>query len=156
MQVCPCGSNQSFAQCCQLLHLGVPAHSAEQLMRSRYSAYVVGNIEYIINTTVSAQQGLLDMAAIRDWSTQNQWLGLSIVSVQPALKPQHAKVECIARFRDHSGEQHHHEHSSFVRIAGRWYFLDPTVACSLSLKSPCLCGSGQKFKRCCAFFLAKV
>lgn len=164
MQSCPCGVPRPYAQCCQLLHQGQQAISAEQLMRSRYAAFALGEINYIVQTTVPAQQGLLDVKAISSWSQQNQWLGLSIVSSQPCLKPRHARVEFMAHFKHQQseqqqseqqpGEQQQHELSSFVRIDGRWYFLDPTVQSVTRLKSACLCGSGQKFKRCCAPFLA--
>ncbi|RYY78025.1 MAG: YchJ family protein [Moraxellaceae bacterium] len=154
MVICPCGSLQSYRQCCQPLHESSQvAISAEQLMRSRYAAFVMGEIDYIVQTTVPAQQGLLDVQAITDWSQQNQWLGLSIIASQPDVKPRHAHVEFVARFKDQQGEQQHRELSSFVHSGTRWYFLDPTVQPMPSLKSDCLCGSGQKFKRCCAPFL---
>lgn len=154
MMLCPCGLPKAYIECCQPLHTAQQlAMSAEQLMRSRYAAFALGNIDYIVQTTVPAQQGLLDVAAITDWSQQNQWLGLTIVASQPALKPRHAHVEFVARFKDQQGEQQHHERSSFVHSGTRWYFLDPTVQPMPSLKSACLCGSGQKFKRCCAPFL---
>lgn len=154
MVMCPCGLLQPYTQCCQRLHdSSQAAASAEQLMRSRYAAFALGKIDYIVQTTLPAQQHLLDVQAITAWSQQNQWLDLSIVSSQPAIKPHHAKVEFIARFKDQQGEQQHHELSSFVQIDTRWYFLDPTVQPMPGLKSACLCGSGQKFKRCCAPFL---
>lgn len=154
MLMCPCDLSQPYIQCCEPLHTQrLMADSAEQLMRSRYAAFVMGEIDYIVQTTVPAQQHVLDVKAITAWSQQNQWLGLTIVSSQPNLKPHHAKVEFIARFKDQHGEQQHHELSSFVQAGLRWYFLDPTVQPMPTLKSVCLCGSGQKFKRCCAPFL---
>lgn len=157
MQLCPCGSRLEFSTCCQKLHAGQAATSALQLMRSRYSAYVVGNIDYIVQTTVPAQQSKLDVPAIGAWSRQNQWHGLEIVQHIAQIGKQHAQVEFKAHFTDRNAaganEQTHHELSSFVKIGQRWYFLDPTLDNKQSLKSACLCGSGQKFKRCCAPFL---
>jgi SEC-C motif-containing protein len=160
MDLCPCGSLQPYMQCCQCLHdFSQTANSAEQLMRSRYAAFALSKIDYIVQTTAPAQQKLLDVQAITDWSQQNQWLGLTIVSSQADLKPRHAKVEFIAHFKNKPNgqdEQRHHELSSFVQIDTRWYFLDPTVQPMPSLKSACLCGSEQKFKRCCAIFLGLI
>lgn len=157
---CPCGSGQLLSGCCALLHAGQNAQSAEQLMRSRYSAYVLGKIDYIVKTTVPAQQALLDVAAITAWSEQNQWQGLTIHRVQAKANARHAQVEFTAHFNNQQGAQTHRELSTFVRIGQQWYFLDPTLDQALekypALKAACLCGSGQKFKRCCAPFLAII
>jgi SEC-C motif-containing protein len=129
------------------------AETAEQLMRSRYSAFAVGEIDYIVATTVPAQQPLLDVPAIADWSKINRWLGLEVVKHLPKLGKRHAKVEFKAHYEDATGKHCHQELSSFVQINGRWFFLDPTVPNKLSMKADCLCGSGQKFKHCCAQYL---
>jgi SEC-C motif-containing protein len=187
--MCFCGTQQPFSQCCQPVHQGQPAQSAEQLMRSRYSAFVTGDVDYIVGTTLPAQQPLLDVEAIGNWSRQNEWLGLHIIQVKPKLPPRHAQVEFNACFRPrdsqfaqtpaqpqqyqdrpHPDQPHqdqcHQELSGFVQVDQRWYFLDPTVIDGHAignghqqaktiptLKSTCFCGSGQKFKRCCAPFL---
>lgn len=192
MSMCFCGNNQPFSQCCQPLHQGQPAQSAEQLMRSRYSAFAIGEVAYIVATTLPAQQAWLDAEAIGNWSRQNEWLGLQIIQVRPKLAPRHAQVEFKACFRPRHDQpaqqpeqslqdpypqdqqqqnqqqqnQYHQEQSSFVQVDQRWYFLDPTVMDDdvvvkghskaktvPALKSACFCGSGQKFKRCCAPFL---
>ena len=153
---CPCGSGQLLSECCGLLHAGQPAQSAEQLMRSRYSAYVLGHIDYIVSTTAPMLQSLLDVPAISAWSTQNQWQGLNINRVLAKAKSRHAQVEFTAAFTDAQGAQTHRELSGFVHIGTQWYFLDPTLAQYPALKAACLCGSGQKFKRCCAPFLGII
>lgn len=158
---CPCGSQTEFSQCCEPLHLGQKtAQTAEQLMRSRYSAYALCHIDYIVQTTVPAQQPLLDVPAIREWSQKNLWLGLEVIKHLAKIGKRHAQVEFKARFKDSNSsaavEQVHQELSAFVLHEARWYFLDPTVDTTLSLKSPCLCLSGQKFKHCCAPFLGMV
>lgn len=65
---CPCGSANTLAQCCGRYHAGKPAPSAELLMRSRYSAYVLGLIDYLQATTLPVQQPLLNLESIRQWS----------------------------------------------------------------------------------------
>lgn len=150
---CPCGQG-NYANCCQPLHLGVAiAATAEQLMRSRYSAFAQHEIDYIVQTTAKGQQQALDVAAIRDWSESNQWLKLEVVQAQEKLDKNHAQVEFKAHYHDGQQEQEHHEISHFVKYAGAWYFLDPTTEMKITMKQPCICGSERKFKQCCAQFL---
>lgn len=154
---CPCGQGQ-YAACCQPLHLKKQfAETAEQLMRSRYSAFALQQIDYILETTALGQQAFLDRAAIADWSQSNQWLQLEVLQHQPKLDKTHALVEFKAHYRDknHDGKQPHihHEISHFVRHQQRWYFLDPTLDMQITMKQPCICGSGKKFKQCCAQFI---
>lgn len=150
---CPCGRGD-YASCCQPLHLGqAQAQSAEQLMRSRYSAFAKHEIDYIVKTTALGQQQALDVVAIADWSKANQWLKLEVVQAQEKLDKQHAQVEFKAHYHDGKQAQVHHEISHFVKHEGAWYFLDPTTDLHITMKQPCICGSGKKFKQCCAQFL---
>ncbi|UOO81514.1 YchJ family protein [Uruburuella testudinis] len=149
---CPCQSGHAYADCCAPFHNGSNRPlSAEQLMRSRYCAYVLHHTDYIIATTVPAQQALLNRAAIRQWSESAEWLGLEILPHPPAASKNHALVEFEARFADAGTIQSHHELSAFVHIGGRWYFIDPTVPLP-GMKQLCFCGSGKKFKACCGQF----
>ena len=75
---CPCGSGLSYAHCCAPLHQGQNATNAAALMRSRYCAYALGEIDYLVSTTLPAQQAGLDRQAIEQWSRQSQWLGLTV------------------------------------------------------------------------------
>ena len=173
---CPCQINPtdtattllSYKNCCQDYHDntnnidGIKADSAERLMRSRYSAFVLIKPDYIVKTTVPAQQTLLDMESIASWAKETDWAGLEIVRHTPKLGKRHAQVEFKASYNTENGLQAHHELSAFVKITDksanqkneRWYFLDPTVAMTVSQKQPCICGSGEKFKRCCGLCLA--
>lgn len=172
--ICPCQHNpssnnqpadqpiekMSYANCCQPYHTGnaIP-QTAEALMRSRYAAYVLQNIDYIVATTVPAQQPLLDRQAVAEWSEQTDWAGLEIMKHIPKLGKRHARVEFKAYFDTPDGRQAHHELSAFVKITDKlkntekWYFLDPTISMQVTQKQPCICGSGEKFKRCCGAYL---
>ncbi|MEK1904419.1 MAG: YchJ family protein [Pseudomonas sp.] len=154
-QACPCGSGSSLEQCCGHYHNGeAHAASAETLMRSRYSAYVLGQIDYLLATTLPAQQPGLDSAAIRAWSLGSTWLGLEVESSELiGGQPEHAFVTFTARWHDDSGEHSHRERSSFVQQGTHWYFIDPTVPLKAGRNDPCPCGSKQKFKKCCAGYL---
>lgn len=153
-QSCPCGSGNLLAQCCGRYHCGAAAPSAELLMRSRYSAYVLGLADYLVDTTLPAQQGALDRLAMAAWSAQSTWLGLEVEGSELfGGKPEHAQVTFSARWHDEQGEHGHRECSAFVQVDGRWYFLDPTAALKAGRNDPCPCGGGQKFKKCCAAYL---
>jgi len=123
------------------------------LMRSRYSAFALQQINYILQTTALGQQSALDRAAIADWSQSNQWLKLDVVQHQPKLDKTHALVEFKAHYHDGTQAHVHHEVSHFVLHQQQWYFLDPTLDMQITMKQPCICGSGKKFKQCCAQFI---
>ncbi len=103
MTPCPCQvsptSNSlsqaiAYSDCCQPYHKGLKkAETAERLMRTRYSAFVKVLPEYIVTTTLPAQQSLLDVAAIEDWAKQTPWAGLEIIQHTPKLGKRHAQVE---------------------------------------------------------------
>ena len=149
---CPCGSGIALDDCCGKWHQGQPAPSAERLMRSRYSAYSLGLIDYLVATTLPAQQAALDRDSMRAWSLGSTWLGLEVEGSE--LIDTHAFVTFTARWHDGDGEHRHRERSAFVQQAGRWYFIDPTVPLKAGRNDPCPCGSGQKFKKCCAGYLS--
>ncbi len=122
-------------------------------MRSRYSAYVLGLVDYLVETTLPAQRADLDVDAIRAWSLSSTWLGLEVEGHELlGGQPEHAFVTFTARWHDQSGEHSHREKSAFVQTDGRWYFLDPTVVVKAGRNDPCPCGSGQKFKKCCSSY----
>lgn len=183
LPICPCQMNLSssaisapllYQDCCQPYHDGLlnneadkddsaKPDSAERLMRSRYSAFVLVIPEYIVKTTHPAQQALLDIHSIESWAKETDWAGLEIITHMPKLGKRHAQVEFKAYFNisdnKHDGLQAHHELSAFVKVTdkanndARWYFLDPTVSMTVTQKQPCICGSGEKFKRCCGVYL---
>jgi SEC-C motif domain protein len=124
-------------------------------MRSRYSAYALGLIDYLVATTLPAQQAALDRDSMRTWSLGSTWLGLEVEGGELiGAQPEHAFVTFTARWHDGSGEHSHRERSAFVQRGGHWYFLDPTVPLKAGRNDPCPCGSGQKFKKCCSGYLS--
>lgn len=151
---CPCQSGLEYKGCCQPFHSKqyLP-ETAEQLMRSRYAAYVLVDIPYIVETTVPSQQKLLDQVAMKAWGESTNWAGLEIIKHLPNISKIHSQVEFKAFFNTEEGMQAHHEHSLFVRIEERWFFVDPTVLLPTQ-KQPCVCGSNKKFKHCCGGYLA--
>lgn len=119
---CPCGNRAGYATCCGRLHDGATADSAEQLMRSRYSAYVLKREDYLLASWhPDTRPTTLRLAAQQPPPT---WLGLE-VRRQQRIDDDHALVEFVARYRLGGGRaQRQHETSRFVHVDGRWYYLD--------------------------------
>lgn len=124
---CPCSPHLSLAECCGRYHAVPQAPTPEALMRSRYSAFVLGRIDYIVATTLPVQQAQLDQVAIQNWSQQSTWLGLEVHRSGVSHSPDQGFVEFTARWCDADGQHQHDEHSLFVRHQGRWYFVDPNI-----------------------------
>lgn len=123
-QPCPCDSGKSYEDCCapwhQGLELGQHAPTPLVLMRSRYSAYVLGHIDYLLATWhPSTSPGELELSPVK-------WLGLEIRHDEMAGDA--GVVEFVARWREGGRGQRMHELSRFVRHSGRWYYIDGQVS----------------------------
>lgn len=119
---CPCGSPTGYARCCELLHQGAAATTAAQVMRARYSAYVLQREDYLLASWhADTRPASLRLAAQQPAPI---WLGLD-VGQQRTDGDDRASVEFVARYRVGGGRaQRQHETSRFVREHGHWYYLD--------------------------------
>ena len=117
---CPCGKPLAYEDCCGRYHAGTPAPDAEALMRSRYSAYVLGLEPYLLSTwhptTRPDSLGLTTDPAPK-------WLGLEVKRHEPT-GPDSAIVEFVARYKVGGRAHRLHESSRFVREDGRWFYVD--------------------------------
>jgi SEC-C motif domain protein len=149
---CRCGSGMRFDACCGPYLAGLPAPTAEALMRSRYTAFARGDGAYIARTFApehrdSANTDLPDVT----------WVGLRINGTTGGgAADSTGTVDFTARFKDRGdgGETRvHRENSRFRREDGLWVYVDGAVVTTPTGKTgrndPCPCGSGQKYKRCC-------
>lgn len=111
---CPCGTGEAFGTCCQPLHTGErQADTAEQLMRSRYSAYAVDDVDYLWRTwhprtrpsELSPNSGV-------------HWTGLEIIDTADD------EVEFRAHYRHDGNPGALHERSRFAVRAHRWFYVD--------------------------------
>lgn len=150
-KVCTCGNPQAFSDCCELYLSGksIP-ESPEQLMRSRYSAYVHKNADYLIKTWHPDCHAENWREDITHSFEHTQWLGLRVISSSYAKKPNEAYVEFSACFIDEKADHKQliYERSRFIRIGAHWYYIDGIMP-KISRNDLCPCGSGQKFKKCC-------
>ncbi|MBI5367669.1 MAG: YchJ family protein [Planctomycetes bacterium] len=160
MKPCPCGSPLSYDECCRPLISGTrAAATAEELMRSRYSAYVEREIPYLRTSLSPDQRKDYDETSSREWAESAEWHSLQILNTSgggPADRD--GTVEFVATFTRQGVRQEHREVSTFVREGGTWYFAGGKVigpkpvvreAAKVGRNDPCSCGSGKKYKKCC-------
>ena len=124
---CPCQSGEDdplpYSACCQVWHRGldegVHAPTPEVLMRSRYSAYSIGLINYLLATWhPSTAPGELELSPVK-------WINLEVRNAQEAGDA--GVVEFVARCRVNGRAQRMHEISTFVRQDGRWYYIEGQI-----------------------------
>ncbi len=149
---CPCG-NGAYKECCGPYLAGDRnAPTAEILMRSRYTAYVVGDVDYLLRSWHPASRP--DAFTLEEII---RWQGLSIVDTTDGGETDDTgQVEFIARYQVENRPGQLREKSDFRREAGIWYYIDgveikpqPVSVTKIARNEPCPCGSGKKYKRCC-------
>ena len=120
---CPCGSGDRFDGCCAPALRGTPAPTAERLMRSRYTAFVVGDDRYLVETWhPGTRPGELTL------DPAQRWTGLEIVDVEAGgEQDQRGCVEFRAAWRQGRERGVLRERSRFVRQSGRWWYLDGEI-----------------------------
>ncbi|WP_372846653.1 YchJ family protein [Pontiella sp.] len=115
---CPCGSGSPFGACCgAFLSGGRTAATAEQLMRSRYCAYVVEDVDYLVRTTHPSSRTPGLAASIRNWMDQVQWLRLHVLAAGENT------VEFIAEYISEGKPGRLHERSRFKQKNGEWFYV---------------------------------
>lgn len=119
---CPCGSNKDYAQCCEPLHKGEPASSAEALMRSRYSAFALNLMEYLERSWHASTR---PKRVSEDGNAKPRWIGLRIKRHEE-IDADRGVVEFSARYKLGGRVFTIHEISRFVRENGHWFYLDGT------------------------------
>ena len=162
MAACPCGSKLDEGDCCGPLIAGTAiAKTAEALMRSRYSAYVRGAIDYIIATHDEKTRGEIDRPGITAWSKDTEWQGLDIMDTKAGGEADTTGVvEFIAKGVTNGKAFAQRERSRFAKVDDRWFYIDGIaaeqpqqqqpvrVAAVPGRNEPCSCGSGKKYKKC--------
>ena len=124
--LCPCESSSRYEDCCGLYHKsGGHAPTAEKLMRSRYTAYVMGNAQYLFRTWHANTRPTLQ--TLKESGPQTL-IALKIVSKSAGgVDDQKGMVEFISSRYSPSlmGEiEQHKEKSLFTRVKGNWVYID--------------------------------
>lgn len=151
-EICPCNSGLPYSVCCQpyLGNLVAPADPVT-LMRSRYTAYVKQDVDYLIATWHPDHQPEKWRAAIQESCRDTHWQGLNIVATAPGKTPDEGYVEFAARYTATTEKQQAglmRERSRFLRHHDRWYYMDG-IHLQTGRNEHCPCGSGKKYKKCC-------
>jgi SEC-C motif-containing protein len=170
---CACGSLKTYSTCCEPFITGKSyPETAEQLMRSRYTAYTLNDINYIKKTLAPESQKDFDVKASKEWAANAEWLGLKISSVKKgAATDTEGIIDFTVTYKESGKKLEHHEISEFRKDNnGHWLFVDgdahtheegqghhhhvkqETVVRAgpkVGRNDPCVCGSGKKYKKCC-------
>jgi len=156
-ELCPCGSGRAYADCCGPVIAGTKkALTAEALMRSRYTSYTKGEIDYILNSCV--QDDGIDPEGTKSWSEKADWKGLKIVRTEKGgPSDSEGVVEFVASYVMDGLKDEHKETARFIKKDGSWLYDSGEVKTATVVRAtpkvgrnePCPCGSGKKYKQCC-------
>ena len=161
MKDCPCGSGLRYEKCCEPLIKGDrKAKTAEQLMRARYTAHVKVELDYLQTSLHPDKRGDYDRDATEQWAKHAEWQGLEVIKTEGGGDGDNVgEVEFIAKFNWQGEDRDHHERAHFSKVDGEWYFVEGDAVKSepfvrsepkVGRNDPCPCGSGKKYKKCCA------
>lgn len=123
-------------------------------MRSRYSAFHLGKIDYLIATLHPSKRQITDRESLAQTLSTTTWIGLRILATDGGTADESdGWVEFVASFREGGVAKQLHERSRFIQEDGRWFYLDGEYENLLPVpkpgrNDPCWCGSEKKYKKC--------
>ncbi len=148
--LCPCDSGDSAAVCCLPYLTGdaLPT-TPTKLMRSRYTAFCRGNIDYLIATHHPTKRQADDRQTLAKTMDETEWVGLRVLA-SDQVEAAKGDVEFVAFYQNKGGIGQLHEKSEFLWQDDRWYYWQGTMLPSIPVgrNDPCWCGSGKKYKKC--------
>lgn len=124
-KLCPCGSNQIYRDCCGMIINGKKeAASALELMKSRYVAFTMANVEYLMSSHYSKTRPVKESKQIKKWAESVQWMGLVILNTQGGEETDDiGYVEFRAMYLEAGQIQQIHERSLFKRENRKWVYV---------------------------------
>ena len=148
--LCPCGSGSDASSCCRpILNNHSLATTAEMLMRSRYTAFVLQHASHIQSSWHSKTRP----KSLNFDDHPVVWLGLVIHECQDGQAGDDTgTVDFTCSYLEGGQLCKLRETSQFSKVDGLWYYLRGDCRVTkdkIARNSVCPCGSGQKFKRCC-------
>jgi SEC-C motif domain protein len=133
--------------------------TAVETMATRYVAYTLAEIDYLLATHDPKTRSQADRRATEEWARSADWKGLEILSTEAGgPDDERGIVEFVARYELAGKPVAHRERSEFRKIDGEWFFIDGKkvagtpirrTEAKLGRNDPCSCGSGKKYKKCC-------
>jgi SEC-C motif-containing protein len=126
VNACPCGKTIPYLKCCGKIHKDMMnAVTAEDLMRSRYTAYTLADGNFLMKSHYSKTRPIQDKKEIVEWSKSVKWLRLEILNQTLGQTKDHSgTVEFKAYFMDEGEIDMIHENSKFIRENGHWIYVD--------------------------------
>jgi SEC-C motif-containing protein len=122
--LCYCNSKKTYSVCCEPIILGKQdAETAEQLMRSRYSAFVVANVNYLMDSHHPNTRPLKERKSMLKWTKSLTWISLEIISKQKGQQMDtEGNVEFRALYIENGNIEYIHENSYFVKENNKWFY----------------------------------
>jgi SEC-C motif-containing protein len=158
--ICPCCSGKDFSDCCKEIVAGNQmAKTPLELMRSRYTAHVCRNMAHITRTMRNKALKLFDPDKTKEeWFDQCEWTKLEIIDAPDITKNSKDGIVEFKAYYNFQGSEHIlHERSKFLKLDNNWYYIagqkkNPVIETrqKIGRNDDCLCGSGKKYKKCCA------
>jgi len=157
-QNCPCGTGKTYIDCCGIFitHQKTPP-TPELLMRSRYTAYWQGNMEYIAQTMKAPASNNFDIDTAKKEAGKIHWIKLEVINATHDCM--HGEVEFVAQYLMEDKKYALHEISQFNFVEEKWYYVDGTQPQEKPAAHPikkigrnemCPCCSNKKYKKCCS------
>lgn len=159
---CPCGNDATYQACCQRFHSGAERPlTAEQLMRSRFSAFAKGLVSYLLQTRHPSKRSIDNAGLLQESCNNTHWVRLEIHKHKNGGRND---TEGFVSFSAHYVENGQpgtlSETSRFLKEGQQWYYVEGDITednstedhntspVKLGRNDSCWCGSGKKFKRC--------
>ncbi|WP_396602695.1 YchJ family protein [Algibacter sp. R77976] len=122
---CYCGSLIPYSNCCEKAHKNrAEAKTAEQLMRSRYSAFVLANGDYLMDSHHDSTRPTQEKKAIVKWAKSVEWIKLEVLETYKGIvSDTEGTVTFNAYFYENGKVDIIHEKSAFVKENGNWFYL---------------------------------
>lgn len=157
--MCICGKVEDYNHCCgRFISKRENAQTPEELMRSRFTAFSLGEVDYILDTEQLAKPN--KKSDLIEWCDQITYTKLDVLS--SSFKDDKGNVHFKAYYRDGMEQVILEENSDFIKSGNKWYYVSgnattkvvdamSTISSSRKMgrNEPCWCGSGKKFKKCC-------
>lgn len=123
--ICYCGNNKTYQDCCEVFHKnGGKTETAEQLMRSRYSAFVLANGDYLMQSHHASTRPIEEKKEIIKWAKSVQWIKLEVLETSKGNKNDtDGTVTFNAYFYEHGKVNVIHEKSAFIKENNHWTYL---------------------------------
>ncbi len=141
---CPCGSQLPLESCCAQFWRGLPISKPAQLMRARYSAFALKEVDFLMATLHPSRHQPDELEQLSNSLANTQWLALHVLAAEGSC------VEFAAFFRQQNKLGQLHERSRFIFEGERWWYVDGDFLPPIKWErnQTCWCGSEKKYKKC--------